>query len=137
MICYAVIDTNVIVSAFITKNKDAATVKVLNLILSQQIKPLFSKQIMDEYHEVLSRSKFNIPQEDIKYFFDRVISFGEMIEPAPSGEILPDMKDLPFFEVVLEKKDDGAYLVTGNTKHFPKKPFVVTCHEFLQILGVE
>ena len=45
-----------------------------------------------------------------------------------------DMKDLPLYEVVLEKQDDYAYLVTGNMKHFPKKPFIVTANEFLLIL---
>ena len=43
-------------------------------------------------------------------------------------------KDLPFYEVVLEKRNDDAYLVTGNTRHFPKKPFIVTAREFLNIL---
>ena len=32
---------------------------------------------------------------------------------VPTGETLPDMKDLPFYEVVAEKRDDDAYLVTG------------------------
>lgn len=47
--------------------------------------------------------------------------------------ILPDLKDLPFYEVVMEKRDDGAYLVTGNIKHFPKEPYIVTPREFLDI----
>ncbi len=34
------------------------------------------------------------------------------------------------------QKDD-AYLVTGNTKHFPKKPIVVTPAEMLEILKAE
>lgn len=45
------------------------------------------------------------------------------------------MKDLPFYEVVLEKEDDNAYLVTGNIKHFPNNPNIVTAREFLTILG--
>ncbi|MDO5406523.1 MAG: hypothetical protein Q4F28_04260 [Eubacteriales bacterium] len=55
--------------------------------------------------------------------------------PSPTGELLPDMKDLPFYEVVVEKQDDGAYLVTGNMKHFPGRPFIVTAKEFLDILS--
>ncbi|MCX4339092.1 MAG: hypothetical protein OSJ72_05555 [Lachnospiraceae bacterium] len=53
---------------------------------------------------------------------------------APSGFVLPDMKDLPFYEVVLEKRDDEAYLVTGNIKHFPHEPFIVTPRELLDLL---
>jgi hypothetical protein len=45
------------------------------------------------------------------------------------------MKDLPFYEVVVEKQTDNAYLVTGNKKHFPVKPFIVTANEFLDILN--
>lgn len=31
--------------------------------------------------------------------------------------------------------EDNAYLVTGNIKHFPKKPFVVTPRKLLDILN--
>ena len=49
-------------------------------------------------------------------------------------ELLDD-KDTVFYEVVMEKrKKDTAYLVTGNIKHFPKEPFVVTPREMLEIL---
>ena len=34
-------------------------------------------------------------------------------------------------------REDGAYLVTGNKKHFPKDPIVVTAAEFLNILDNE
>lgn len=44
------------------------------------------------------------------------------------------MHDLPFYEAVLEKRSAGAYLVTGNRKHFPDEQFVVTPREFLDIL---
>ena len=56
-----------------------------------------------------------------------------LVEPCPSGMVLPDMKDLPFYEVVLEKRSDDAYLVTGNIKHFPQEPFIVTPRELLDI----
>lgn len=44
------------------------------------------------------------------------------------------MKDLPFYEVVMEKQDDNAYLVTGNLKHFPLEPFIITARQLLDIL---
>lgn len=52
-----------------------------------------------------------------------------------SDEFFPDPKDVVFYEVALSKED--AYLVTGNTKHFPKKPIVVTPAEILEILRTE
>ena len=39
-----------------------------------------------------------------------------------------------FYEVALSKED--AYLVTGNIKHFPVSPIVVTPAEMVEILGV-
>ncbi len=70
----------------------------------------------------------------IDYLLSAIEKYGLLVSPLPSGIVLPDMKDLPFYEVVLEKRDDGAYLVTGNIKHFPKEPFVVTPRELLDIL---
>lgn len=55
--------------------------------------------------------------------------------PSATDEVLPDPDYTPFYEVVLEKRDDDAYLVTGNLKHFSKKPFIVTPAEFLEIIG--
>ncbi len=60
--------------------------------------------------------------------------FGLLVEPSATGVILPDMKDLPFYEVVMEKRDENAYLVTGNLKHFPMETFIVTARQMLDIL---
>ena len=34
----------------------------------------------------------------------------------------------------MEKRDDNAFLVTGNKKHFPMKPFIVTPSEMIDII---
>ena len=34
----------------------------------------------------------------------------------------------------MEKREDDAYLVTGNLRHFPVKPFIVTAREMLDIM---
>lgn len=44
------------------------------------------------------------------------------------------MSDLIFYEVVMEKRDDDAYLVTGNLRHFPNKPFIVTPAEMMALI---
>lgn len=43
-----------------------------------------------------------------------------------------DTKDLVFYEVALSSED--SYLVTGNIKHFPKEPFIVTPAEMIHII---
>ena len=50
---YAVIDTNVIVAALLTKNKDSATLRVINAVLDGSIVPLYHKDILAEYDDVL------------------------------------------------------------------------------------
>lgn len=71
----------------------------------------------------------------IEYLLSAVEKYGILVEPSPSGITLPDMKDVPFYEAVLEKRDEGAYLVTGNIKHFSKEPYIVTPREFLDIVN--
>ena len=134
MKCYAVIDTNVLVSALLSSHDDAATVQVIGRLFSGEVVPLYNEDILKEYNEVLRRNRFHFSEETVRILIGVMEKFGEAVCSSPSGEILPDMKDLPFYEVVLEKQNDAAYLVTGNTRHFPKKLFIVTAREFLDIL---
>ena len=135
MTCYAIIDTNVLVSALLSSHDDAATVIVVGKLFSGEVIPLFSDEILKEYNEVLRRTKFHFSEETVNMLIQTIEKFGERVVPSPTGELLPDMKDLPFYEVVVEKQEDDAYLVTGNMKHFPAKPFIVTAKEFLDILN--
>ncbi len=137
MICYAVIDTNVLVSALLSSHDDAATVLVVGKLFSGEVIALYSDEILHEYGEVLRRAKFHFSEEAVSALLDTIKKYGERIQPTPTGEILPDMKDLPFYEVVVERRDDEAYLVTGNMKHFPVRPFIVTAKEFLDILSAK
>jgi putative PIN family toxin of toxin-antitoxin system len=50
----AVIDTNVIVSAYITKNLEAATSKVWEAVLQCKLTPIYNDEILSEYSEVLT-----------------------------------------------------------------------------------
>ncbi len=135
MICCAVIDTNVLVSALLSSKDDAATVQVMEKVFQGEIIPIYSNGIAKEYREVLCRKKFGFSEELIDYLLSAVEQYGVLVEPSPSGIVLPDMKDVPFYEVVLEKRSDDAYLVTGNIKHFPQEPFIVTPRELLDILS--
>ena len=131
----AVIDTNVIVSAYITKNLEAATSKVWEAVLQCKLTPIYNDEILSEYSEVLHREKFSIPEHLIKWALDTIVSNGVRGERILSDEFFPDPKDVVFYEVALSKED--AYLVTGNIKHFPKNPIVVTPAEMLEILQRE
>ena len=64
-----------------------------------------------------------------------VKQYGVEVFPQPTGEILVDMDDLIFYEVAMEKREDDAYLVTGNQKHYPIRDFIVTPAEMMEIIG--
>ena len=131
---YAVIDTNVLVSALLSSHEDAATVQVVKRMFLGAFIPLYSEQIMAEYCEVLSRKKFRFPLEVVSTMLKAIRRYGYIVDATSTGESLPDPKDLPFYEIVMEKRDDNAFLVTGNMRHFPQKSFIVTAREFLEIL---
>lgn len=134
MKCCAVIDTNVIVSAIISKNPDSPPKKIFRAMLNGEITPLYHEYILQEYEDVLSRKKFHLNLETVKTVLKAVRQFGIEVIPTPTGEIFVDMDDLIFYEITMEKREDNAYLVTGNQKHYPIRDFIVTPAEMLEIL---
>ena len=60
MICCAVIDTNVLVSALISNHSDTATVQFMERLIMGDIIPVYSSEIMKEYRNVLGRKKIQI-----------------------------------------------------------------------------
>ena len=129
---YAVIDTNVLVSARITKNPSSATVKVLNNMFNGTIRPIFNDEIIAEYTDVLHRPKFRMRDEDINLIINYIKKYGIHSDRVPFDGNMPDEKDRPFYEVSLSVED--SFLVTGNLKHFPVTPKVVTPSQFITII---
>lgn len=126
---YAVIDTNVFVSAFITNNRQAATTLVFQHLLAGDITPLYNDEILTEYKEVLSRKKFHLSDETIDDFIGTIKECGIHEDKTPFDEAMPDEDDRVFLEVSLSRED--SFLVTGNLKHYPKLPKVVTPAELI------
>lgn len=60
---------------------------------------------------------------------------GLRMNRTPADDVyFPDLKDIVFYEVALSKED--SYLITGNIKHFPLEPFIVTPAEMVRILNL-
>lgn len=135
MECLAVIDTNVLVSALISPHPTAATVQIVSKMLVGEITPVYCREILAEYREVLGRKKFGFPKDLVDNMLAVIEKYGLFVTPGPTSVELPDKKDLPFYAVVSEKQEDGAYLITGNLKHFPEEPFIVTARQFLDMIG--
>ncbi|MBR6130713.1 MAG: putative toxin-antitoxin system toxin component, PIN family [Bacteroidales bacterium] len=131
---FAVFDTNVLVSAMITHNSNSATVRVIEQVVKGRVVPLFNDEILLEYQEVLHRSKFNLREEDVQNMLDLFVDNGCWADRETTDTSFSDADDIVFFEVAMSK--DDAYIITGNIRHFPKTPKVVTPAEMLQIMGV-
>ena len=129
---YVVFDTNVIVSAMVSHNPNAATVKVVEAISLGKIVPLYNEEILAEYDDVLHRAKFNLLDRDVSSMIGTIIKLGMLMDRTESKETLVDLSDLVFYEVALSK--EGAFVVTGNLKHFPRSPIVVTPSEMLMMI---
>lgn len=133
---YAVIDTNVLVSAMLKYNSVPGS--VLALAFDGPIVPVYNSEILKEYSEVLLRPKFHFTEKIVNDVINSLEYRGINIEAEVLDISMPDPKDKVFYEVTLEqRKTENAYLVTGNIKHFPVKAFVVTPREMLDIISSE
>ena len=132
---YAVIDTNVLLSALLSKKADSATVQVLDAVFDEKIIPLYHQDILNEYEDVFYREKFHLKKETVQIVLDAVRQFGIEVSPQATGTAMIDMDDLIFYEVAMEKREDGAYLVTGNQKHYPSQDFIITPADMVKIMN--
>lgn len=135
---YVVIDTNVIVSALLKENSNPN--KIVKLVFSSVIVPIFSESILREYREVLKRPKFDFPEELVDKFIARLEKYGRKVEPEPleiSQFELPDPGDWKFYELLLRyRRAEMTYLVTGNIRHFPHERFIVTPRLMCEIVAL-
>lgn len=111
---------------------------VLALTFDGPITPLLSKDIVAEYREVLSRPKFHLTEDIIDDVLESLEAVGVYVDAESVDIELPDPKDRVFYEVVMEeRKQEDAYLVTGNIRHFPNEPFIVTPRQMIDIIVSE
>jgi putative PIN family toxin of toxin-antitoxin system len=130
---YVVIDTNVLVSAVLKSHSVPGS--IVELAFDGPIIPILNEAIEKEYREVLSRPKFHLPEDLIEGIMSTFHKRAIYVDAEHLDVELPDPKDLVFYEVVMEEqKEEEAYLVTGNIRHFPNRPFIVTPREMLDII---
>ncbi len=130
---YAVLDTNVLVSAFL--KSESIPGLILVEALYGRIKPLLCNEIVEEYKGVLGRSKFKFDQNYVGDILSKLIARSLAPGKVEIADPMPDPKDAIFYQVVLAGRREGeAYLVTGNLKHFPTQSFAVSPREMLDLL---
>ena len=129
---YAVIDTNVLVSALITHNSLSATAKVVRILLEGGFVPLYESNIIEEYQEVLHRSKFKLLPDVADAIISYIKEHGIETSRTAFQELMPDEDDRVFYEVSLSV--DDSFLVTGNLKHYPQTPKVISPADFINVI---
>jgi len=116
-----VLDTNVIVS------------QILLLFSLDAIQVCYSKEVLAEYEEIMSRPKFKerISREIILSVLEPLEENG-LPHVVSAVSIFPmlDESDRVFYDVA---ESAEAFLITGNKKHYPDKSFVVTPREFMDL----
>ena len=126
-----VLDTNVLVSALMSKN--GAPADILRLVLADRLTPCIDARIMCEYTEVLQRPKFGFSKGEINSLLDWFKYYGESVNAEPCDISFTDESDKKFYEVAVHC---GAVLITGNLKHYPKRKFIIGVSDFLKKIGV-
>lgn len=121
-----VLDTNILVSALMSKNGTPA--KIVSLMLTGQLIPCFDFRIINEYIEVLHRPKFDFSDGEINSLMEWIECYGRSVIVDPLDDILIDESDKKFYEVALAC---SAILITGNLKRYPNHPNIMNAASFL------
>ena len=96
-----VLDTNVIVSAFI--NPEGKPSQILKLVLGRKAELCYNTVILTEYESVMMRQKFSVKIESgiIRRFINIIKNIGFSYNPIPSKIMLPDESDRIFYDTAV------------------------------------
>ena len=124
-----VLDTNIIISAFI--NPAGNPSQILKMILNRRADFYYNSAIVSEYENVMRRAKFSgkININNIQRFIDLLRNIGTSYDPIPSKIKLADESDRVFYDTA---KGSGSFLITGNIKHYPRELFIVSPADFIK-----
>ena len=129
-----VIDTNILVSAAIKPEGLQRT--VLLLATTRPATLYVSEAILSEYREVLARPELKIRKGLRQQLLKLIRSRSRLVKPSRALLVTKDPDDNKFVECADAARAD--YLVTGNSRHFPKfwkKTKVITSREFIDIVA--
>ena len=134
---YAAVDTNVLVSALLNSRSNPG--QVLLSVFNGETILLVNEEILAEYRDVLARKKFHFPPDLVEIVLTRLAacSLDISADSAAYSEVIAP-EDRCFYAVTMaERQTEDALLVTGNIRHFPAKPFIVTPAQFIEILQAD
>ena len=131
----AIIDTNVIVSALLSKNPSQS---IPFLVMSYGLEGFYSfvisEKTFNEYKEVLGRDKFQFNKNYVDVLLNGIYQHSIVLNPQNTECELPDEKDRAFYDLLVASPDN-TFLVTGNEKHFPKGENTISPRKFIELLS--
>ena len=122
-----VLDTNILVSALWSKKGNPY--EIVEMVFSFEITPCYNNEIIEEYYEVLLREKLCFPKNEVLCLLHEITKNGFFADHIESDTLFVDESDRKFYDTA---KVNEAILITGNTKHYPNEPFVMTPDFFLK-----
>jgi uncharacterized protein len=125
-----VLDTNVLVSGLL--NPEGLPAKIINMLVNERLTIFYDNRILQEYKDVLGRSKFGFTADLIDPLIDFIRQTGQFVTADHIVEHFDDEDDKKFLEVA--ESADADFLITGNKVHFPDRPGIVTPREFIENL---
>jgi putative PIN family toxin of toxin-antitoxin system len=122
-----VVDKNVVISAQLFGGTPA---KLIALWQSGAIKPVASKEIVDEYLRVLTYPKFQLSEEEINYLlYQEILPFFDIIDVQQGPQILEkDPQDDKFIRCALTA--NAIYIISGD-QHL----LALKSHQKIEILS--
>lgn len=120
-----IVDTNVLVSGLITTTASATTARLIDAMVSGQIRPLLSPALLDEYRAVLLRAKIverhGLNIEQIDHLLSAIIQHALWREPKPARNPAPDPGDRHLWALL--EAEPSSTLVTGDLRLLNAAPF--------------
>jgi uncharacterized protein len=132
-----VVNTNVVISSFITRN--STSFSVLSTFLTGNDKILLSDELFSEYKEVLGRRKFAkiIDLDRANSFISTLLNTADFISIQSSITDCKDPKDNMLLELAIDGKADC--IITGDKLVLELHPFrgipILSPTDFLGWLG--
>lgn len=130
-----ILDTNILVSAFLSKSGSAF--RLLSIIDDKRLELVLSTPLVKEYEAVLNRQKFALDQSDIGDVLDYLCFIGTHHKIYYLWRpILKDFKDDMVLELAVKA---NAMIITNNKRDFEQARLfglpVLWASELLHILG--
>jgi len=130
-----VLDTNVLISALLQPQGRPAQVLLL-ATAGPAARLCVSAEVYAEYEEVIHRPRFKRTEHEIANILRAIREVGIWVKPSHKVRACVDPDDDVFLECAQAAR--AHYLVTGNTKHFPRQwevTLIVTPRQFLDALA--